>query len=167
VDRPTREIIAKYLDYDLATGVLRWRVKIRNVNSGDVAGYINKTAKGYRHRRVYLLGRQYPASHLIWVLMTEEWPVAEIDHRNLDSLDDRWDNLRLATKTQNRQNQGLKRINSTGYKGVYLQSNRWIAQIRKQHIGCFNTAEEAARAYDIKAEEFYREFARLNFPKGE
>jgi len=173
VDRPTREIIAQHLDYDPATGALRWRVKRRGVTFGGVAGTIVETLQGHRYRQVTLFRRRWMASRLIWVLMTGEWPPEQIDHRNRDSLDDRWSNLRAATRSQNQGNRGLirgvQRQTTSGYKGVYCSKQqlrkRWIAQIRSKYIGCFFTAEEAARAYDIEARKLYGEFAALNFPR--
>jgi len=175
VDRPTREIIAQHLDYDPATGVLRWKIKRQGVRLGSIAGTISKTLQGHRYRRVDLLWQRYPASHLIWVLMTGEWPPVQIDHRNRDSLDDRWGNLRAATRSQNQWNkgltQGVKRQTTSGYKGVYYSKQqlkkRWIAQIKNKYIGYFFTAEEAARAYDIEAKKLYGEFAVFNFPEEE
>ena len=46
MDRPTREIIAQHLDYDPATGVLRWKIKRQGVRLGSIAGTISKTLKG-------------------------------------------------------------------------------------------------------------------------
>lgn len=121
-----------------------------------------------RYRHISLFGRRYPASHIAWLLMTGEWPKMPIDHRNNDSTDDRWQNLRLATQAQNIANASIRSTNTSGYKGVYPhKGNRWVAQIRtpagKKHLGVFPTAEEAARAYDAKAVELHGEFAYLNF----
>lgn len=91
-----------------------------------------------------------------------------IDHKNGDSLDNRKENLRACTRLQNMANQKLSKRNTSGYKGVRKEWNRWTATIYKQgiryKIGAFETAEEAARAYDAKAKELSGEFAFLNFP---
>lgn len=68
------------------------------------------------------------------------------------------------------QRAGLRKDNSSGYVGVYWYKNsRWACAIRfkykRIHIGYFDTAEEAARAYDAKARELYGDNARLNFPQ--
>lgn len=101
-------------------------------------------------------------------------PGVEVDHRDgtLFSdrrLDNRKGNLRLATKVQNRRNRGINKNNRTGYKGVNRAGLKWMARIwvggRNRYIGLFNTAEEAARMYDLWAWFNYGEFARFNFPE--
>lgn len=93
------------------------------------------------------------------------------DHINHDGLDNRRSNLRAATPLENGRNKLRPTSNKSGYKGVFLieSSGMFRALIKdnaKQlHIGCFSCAEDAARAYDQKAEEIHGEFACLNFPK--
>jgi hypothetical protein len=96
----------------------------------------------------------------------------EVDHINGDGLDNRRSNLRLATVSQNQANRKrLNANNTTGYRGVtYNKGNRrWLAQIQHEgiqmHLGYFTTPEEAARAYDQKAEELFGEFAKTNHPQ--
>ena len=94
-----------------------------------------------------------------------------IDHINGNGLDNRRCNLREATKSQYGANRGPNRNNTTGYKGVCWNVGRkkWIAQLRAQGVdrmtGQFDSAEEAARAYDRAAVKAFGEFAYLNFPK--
>lgn len=98
------------------------------------------------------------------------WP--ETDHINGDGLDNRRANLRPASHALNCANQRLRVNNASGFKGVHLvvRSGRWRAQLGKDgarvHLGCYETAEEAARAYDVAALAAWGEFARLNFPIG-
>lgn len=97
------------------------------------------------------------------------WPLT--DHINGDGLDNRRENLRRATPTQNNANCGPRGHNTSGYKGVSLRpdrGNRWRATIRayghQRFLGLYNDINEAARAYDAAAVELFGEFARLNFP---
>lgn len=91
-----------------------------------------------------------------------------IDHINLNGLDNQRNNLRVATGTQNNANRPLQRNNSSGYKGVsyHKPTQKWSAYIKyryvKRHIGYFATPEEAALAYDKAAIECFGEFAKLN-----
>jgi hypothetical protein len=93
----------------------------------------------------------------------------ETDHINGNGLDNRKENLRICTKNQNQMNRRLPCNNQSGYKGVswYSRDGRWRAQIKlNSHltfIGTYETAMEAARAYDEKAKEYFGEFAKLNF----
>jgi hypothetical protein len=97
----------------------------------------------------------------------------QVDHINLDGLDNRRANLRLATNAQNHCNipsrpsrfgfrgvESPKRFNG-GY-GARIKVNGEIVR-----IGPFKTAEEAARAYDLLAKHYHGEFATLNFPADE
>ena len=96
----------------------------------------------------------------------------EVDHINGNPLDNRKENLRICTRAQNSQNKKLRADSKSGYKGVYERSNgRFQAYIgdpdkhgRNIKLGCYDTPEEAARAYDKKAKELHGEYAYLNFP---
>lgn len=95
----------------------------------------------------------------------------KLDHKNGNSLDCRRENLRPATDSQNQLNRGKARHNTSGFKGVSRKGNRWRAYTRFQkhayHLGHFDTAEDAARAYDAFAKKHHGEFARLNFSDAE
>jgi len=94
----------------------------------------------------------------------------QIDHINGNGLDNRKANLRFCNNSQNLMNQRKRITNKSGYKGVSLRANgkkkKWVAQIRingnNKFIGHFETAAEAAIAYNNKAKELFGEFARLN-----
>jgi hypothetical protein len=94
-----------------------------------------------------------------------------VDHENRNKLDNRKSNLRVATGSQNQCNRELPKNNKSGYKGVSfnLSKQRWRAYIRFNKkckmLGSFNTAEEAALAYDQAARHLHGDFAFLNFPE--
>lgn len=95
--------------------------------------------------------------------------VAQVDHVNGDGLDNRRANLRPATSSQNSANRMRGSNNVSGFKGVGIYRNgRWRACIgrerRQIHLGYFDTAQEAARAYDVAARDLYGEFGAFNFP---
>lgn len=93
-----------------------------------------------------------------------------VDHINGETLDNRRDNLRLATNAENQFNRGLPAHNTTGAKGVYRNSagnlKPWQAAItinrRKCYLGSYATFEEAARAYNRAAVNHAGPYARLN-----
>lgn len=100
-----------------------------------------------------------------------------VDHINGDGLDNRRNNLRIATKQQNGFNRNKNKERngkkcSSKYKGVgwHTRDKLWYAQNKNNykmiHLGYFKSEEEAARAYDRKAKELFGEYAKLNFPKG-
>ncbi len=97
---------------------------------------------------------------------------ATVDHANGDTLDNRRENLRLATQSQQNANR-LKFVGTSRFKGVYLRCDglKWVAQIgdpqsgRRKNLGGFVTEEEAARVYDDAARAMFGEFACVNFPK--
>lgn len=96
-----------------------------------------------------------------------------VDHWNGDGLDNRRENLRLATESQNGANRGLQSNNSSGFKGVvfHRRCGRWQARIKVQgktiSLRYHDTPEKAAHAYDKAARKFFGEFAYLNFPDDE
>jgi len=94
---------------------------------------------------------------------------SEIDHINGNKLDNRRENLRLATRHQNMRNRGPLSTNKTGYKGVskFRSGFRATISVNKKfkHIGVFSSPEDAAKAYDETAKILFGEFAWLNFPR--
>lgn len=94
----------------------------------------------------------------------------QTDHANGDRLDNRRENLRSCTISQNRMNSRImSKYNTSGYRGVYWhkQHGKWNARIQVNkkgiHLGLFTDKIEAAKAYDIAAVEHHGEFASLNF----
>lgn len=106
-------------------------------------------------------------SVLMHKLLTE---YSRTDHRNGDGLDNRRANLRPCTNGENMQNARRHKDNRSGFKGVSRNGGRWRARIqvgeREVALGRYDTAEDAARAYDAAAVEHFGEFARVNFPGG-
>ena len=92
------------------------------------------------------------------------------DHVNGDGLDNRRDNLRVASHAQNMRNR--RASGRSKYLGVcwHAASSKWQAEIRsngqRSYLGVFVDESDAARAYDRAAIESHGEFARLNFPDG-
>lgn len=153
----TAEKLRETLSYDREAGRFTWRINRGKAKVGAEAGYFNG---GYRY--INIRWGSFPAHRLAWLYVHGRWPEGEIDHKNLNRSDNRFDNLREATGTQNMANR--KGWSSTGYKGVWTVKNRFVASIdccgQRYYIGCFETAEEAGAAYLKAAEQLFGEFAR-------
>lgn len=95
----------------------------------------------------------------------------EVDHIDLNKLNNQKYNLRIATHSQNNHNTRMQKDNTSGYKGVYFRKDRGKFQSRIMNegkeikLGCFKSAIDAAKVYDEAAIKLHGEFARLNFPK--
>lgn len=98
----------------------------------------------------------------------------DVDHRDRDGLNNRRENLRVATRSQNNANAAKRfRATSSRFKGVYWHrgARKWQAHINAEgervHLGLYLDEEQAALAYDKAAKELFGEFARLNLPNVE
>lgn len=96
-----------------------------------------------------------------------------IDHINGNGLDNRKSNLRVSKNLNgNCQNCGMRRNNTSGYKGVSLRtkSKKWVSQItakdKRYILGDYDTAKEAAIAYDMAAKLLHGEYAKTNKDMG-
>lgn len=136
----------------------RWRIVGLSARKGRKLKYAaayHWTEKGPRYLYMHRLLSDAPKGF-------------EVDHINGDTLDNRRDNLRIATPSQNRANSGLWACNHSGFRGVCLnkKSNRWVVKFRANnkriHVGTFDCPIEAAKAYNKAALDHFGEFAYLN-----
>ena len=168
------ETLREYLDYNAETGVLTWKERpvcrphdqmVNTKYAGKEAGNIGQN--GYRYIRIREFGF-FLASRLIWLYETGEWPPKglEVDHVDLNPLNNRWSNLRLTTPSQNMANTRAHRDSRSGVKGVSWskRDKKWVAQImvggKQRCLGRFGTIKEAKAVYDRAALSARGKFAR-------
>lgn len=155
------------LDYsDTGSFAWKWRSDVENKVNGRFFGRNagHTAVNGYVHVRIN--GRLYRAHRLAWLWTTGEWPSGLLDHVNGDPTDNRFENLRLATDSQNGANRGPNKNNKVNLKGVCWakRERRWRATItvqRKQSCLGYYTCPAAAHfAYIIAADRCFGEFSR-------
>lgn len=145
----THALLRKALTYDPSTGLFHWLIApSHRAKPGDAAGCVR--SDGYA--RIQLFGKKYLAHRLAWFYVMGEWPSAEVDHEDGDGSNNRWRNLRLATRRVNMQNQRrARRDNSTGLLGATAVGNRFQATINvdgaPRYLGCYGTPQAAHEAY--------------------
>lgn len=83
------------------------------------------------------------------------------DHINLNKLDNRRCNLRLATQAQNCANVDMRRRTTNPYKGAYLMGQRFTSYASGRSLGMFDTAIDAHRAWCIASLKRWGEFANF------
>jgi len=155
------EYLKKILHYESEIGIWTWLISLsKRIQIGQEAGTINLTT-GYR--QIQIDKKIYSSSSLAWFYMTGEWPINEVDHADLNRLNDVWDNLRLASRSQNGLNKHVRKDSKLGVKGVrYRKTKRkFQARFRDKHLGYFETLEEAKIVYDKTILEYAGEFARF------
>jgi len=163
----TQERLKEVLYYNPVTGLFTWIKKtsiMSKVSIGDLAGWAN----GGGYLNIKIDGKSYKSHRLAWLYTYGSFPKSDLDHKNRNQTDNRINNLRLCTYSENGANRSVQSNNSSGYKNVYWykRGNKWKAQIRSKneriHLGYFDCKHEAARAYNQKALELHGEFAYLN-----
>lgn len=145
---PSAEYVRKLLRYDPLSGLWTWQVRRSGVCLGQRAGTPN--AEGRIQIRID--GVKHYSARLAWLYMTGEWPVDVVDHKNRINNDDRWENLRPATRSENCVNAVRQRPKRPDLPlGVTAHPGGYAAKISlngtRKHLGLFKTPEEAGAAY--------------------
>lgn len=171
---PTQEQLSEIIRYYPKTGKFRALVgpisKPDKRYLGEELGtivYADRKNKKRPYLAIVLNRRAYYAHRLAWVIMTGVEPVALVDHKNGNGLDNKWANLRAATHGQNNSNRKKTKANTTGYKGVSLDKQGFIrASItynkKTYYLGRYDTMKEAHAAYSEAAIALHGEFARVS-----
>lgn len=159
----TQERLKEVLHYDPDSGIFTWAVNRSNVRRGDIAGSVGQ--RGYI--KLSVDGVLYPAHRLAFLYMTGEFPKF-VDHKDRVTSNNKWENLRDCTHSQNICNTAFRSDNTAGYKGVswHKASGKYQARIMENgiphHLGVFTCPREAAHAYNVAAIRLHGEFAVLN-----
>lgn len=161
----TQEELKQVLIYNPQTGIFNWKIKKNGIKPCKSAGCFCKD--GYA--RIRINQKLYTAHRLAFLYMIGSIP-EQVDHIDMDKKNNKWENLRSSNNAKNSANKTKYKNNKSGFKGVHFVKNRkkcWESSIKvngiKFFIGYFNTAEEAAIAYDKKAIELLGEYSNINF----
>jgi len=159
----TWKIIKEFPKYEISDfGRVRNLKSKTEVKGCDSNGYKRLYLRKRGERVCYLVHRLVA---LAFIDNPEHKPF--VDHINGERSDNRRENLRWATNSQNQMNK-RKTKGSSKYKGVYRRKGRWFATIQYESkgyaIGQYESEEDAGKAYDLKALELFGQFAKLNFP---
>jgi hypothetical protein len=151
-----KEILERFY-YEPMDGTLRYKKPLQKCVKGGVAGVAD--IKGYK--RVSVLSKKFLVHRVIYFLNAGTWP-KEVDHIDRDKTNNKFENLRPCTRSQNR-------FNTSGEnKGVswYARHRKWQATItlngKQKHLGYFENKEDAKLCYNSAATKIAGEFACLN-----
>ena len=118
---------------------------------------INKKS-GYKSYKIQINCKPYLLSRIVYKAHNNDWDITDvsdtnfIDHINVNSLDNRIENLRILTNQQNQWN-----TNAKGYNWC-KRRNKWRAQIningKRTNLGSFTEEEDAKNAY-LEAKSLY------------
>lgn len=148
----TREEFLERVSYCQTTGVFRARKSSGKRKAGATLGYVR--TDGYA--MLFLKGKWFYAHRLALFLSTGAWPAQEVDHINGIRSDNRLNNLRPCSRSQNMYN--------TMKKGVCYHKTqlKWVASIRvntkRLHLGSFTSEADALAAYDAAARKYHGSF---------
>lgn len=152
------------LDYDLETGVFRWKVyRSSNAQAGWVAGCAD--GKGY-----WVIGynnKSNFAHRLAWLYMYGKIPAdKQIDHIDRNPMNNRISNLRLCSQVENNRNMEILARNTSGAKGVYWhkKAGKWEAQAnlkgKSYYLGLYIDKDEAIAAHKSFCIKHHGDFYR-------
>lgn len=156
----TQEELKNLLHYDPLTGVFTWLNSSRKGFNGKVAGSLRND--GYW--AIKIKGKSEYAQRVAWLYMMGNWPTSTVDHKDLNKLNNRWLNLRIASQQEQCCNRGVAKNNTSGHKGVHWEAkrNRWLAYSyhkgKRHFFGYHKQKEDAVTAAENGRQALHKEF---------
>lgn len=174
---PDRDYLLQCFDYHAENGTVTWRVRPtghffraqdcapwNKRYASRAAGTVRKTPIEYVYLRI--MNENWLAHRVIYKMVTGNEPINEVDHRDTDSLNNRWSNLREATEHENNRNTTKKRDTFFPLKGVVksVTDGKYQSRVyingRQIWLGTFDSMEAAHDAYCDAAKMYHGEFFR-------
>ena len=159
---PDQQDLLEHLEYNKETGIIKWIKKPPrnnciqlNVPAGSI---VNKHKPENMYLAIGFKSKLYLVHRIIWKMVTGDDPIEEIDHRDCNGLNNKWDNLREATRPNNQYNTFISSNNTSGTKGIDFvkREQKWRARITNNGkcilIGYYFSLEEASAARKEYAE---------------
>jgi len=156
----TQAEVLKYFEYK--DGNLYW--KTMPCKRNDLIGTKAGTDIGDNRSHITINKKHYKTHRLVYFMFHGFMP-KEVDHIDGNSLNNRIENLRPATREENGYNKTLQKNNTTGYKNVYWhkQVKKWAVRIcfdkKIKHIGLFKDLELAALVAEEARNKYHKEFS--------
>lgn len=152
-----------------SNGKIYWKINISGRMRPDrEAGTLcfDKNRPLLNRWKVQIARKWHRRANIVWIMHFGCIPEKmEVDHINRNSTDDRIENLRLATRSQNNVNRKTNSNNTSGYRGVSWSKDRrkWNAQIfinsKRINLGFFDSVLDASECYNKKRSELFGDFA--------
>lgn len=148
------EEVRRLFTWDDDAGRLRWRGGNRR---GRIAGCVQKARCDERRVAVHIGGRLYKHHRLVWLYFTGEWPPEGkvVDHIDGNTLNDRFENLQVVSRSDNSRRLRRSRGGSSKYRGVSFDkfSNKWFSNVcldyKQISLGRYKDERAAAAAYEF------------------
>ena len=154
-----KEDILDIFNYNINTGIFTWKKSRRGVAKGVVAGTLRQD--GYVH---LCIGEERHFAHRVVYLLMEGYMPEQVDHINGNRSDNRWENLRACTPSENSQNRRITNSKS-GFKNVnwHEQTKKWRVQVmidgKSRSFGLYSNIEDAKRVAIIARKEIHGDFS--------
>lgn len=158
----SHERLCSLVEYNPSTGEFYAAAPRQGIRHRKRLGHVE--SNGYR--RLMIEGDRFLAHRLAWFYVHRQWPDKDLDHKNLERDDNRIENLRVATDSQNHANTRAK-VSKSGLKGAHWNGarNYWQSYIRvngrSKFLGRFDNPQAAHEAYAAAAISIHGEFARV------
>jgi HNH endonuclease len=157
----TQDRLKELLSYDRDTGKFTRLVNQGNTKEGDVAGY---NIEGYTYICIDLI--PYPAHRLAFLYVEGVYPETDVDHKDMDRDNNKWENLRVATRASNMLNIRSHKDNPLQCKNVSYRKDtqkygvRLMVNGKYKSIGSFEELEFAMLVAEMAREKYHGEYAR-------
>lgn len=170
ISLPDLNYLKSILEYNSNTGEFIWKINKGNkAEINSTAGYlwIDKKRLNNKYYKIKINGKIYRLHRIAYYYITGIDPKEkEIDHINGNSLDNRFNNLRLATNIENAKNKKIPSNNTSGFKGVswHKASNKWRVKITVNNVpielGSYKNKLYAALVYIRASKKYFRQWSR-------
>lgn len=163
IDELTHTRLKEVIKYDPETGVFTW---LKREHRKDLIGCDAGSVSGTGYRTIRVDGVLYQAHRIAFLYMTGQFPSHDIDHINRDRSDNRWENLRPATRSQNCFNKAMISTNTSGVKGVYWhkKNKKWTVYVqinqKYTYLGIYEDIELAELIANEARVKYYGDFIK-------